>query len=145
MENDNTNIASGSLLTMGLDRCVRSSAAQHACLPSLRRSSGLIEIAKSRRHEVLVGDAIDMPWREGLFVGLDLHAGTLRGLTAMIAGLCHINSHHTPLQYASEAERSYQGRQKPSCMAPSAEQASTEHAQGPQQAAWQAVYSGLGN
>lgn len=33
----------------------------------LDRSSNLVKIAKERSHEVLVGDAIDMPWREGTF------------------------------------------------------------------------------
>lgn len=40
----------GTVLTIGLDR-----------------SSNLVKIAKERSHEVLVGDAIDMPWREGTF------------------------------------------------------------------------------
>jgi tRNA (uracil-5-)-methyltransferase TRM9 len=40
----------GAVLTIGLDY-----------------STNLIKIAKGRSHEVLVGDAIDMPWREGTF------------------------------------------------------------------------------
>lgn len=40
----------GAVLTIGLDY-----------------STNLVKIAKDRSHEVLVGDAIDMPWRDGTF------------------------------------------------------------------------------
>lgn len=45
-----SNSLDASVITIGLDR-----------------SSNLVKIAKERSHEVLVGDAIDMPWREGTF------------------------------------------------------------------------------
>jgi tRNA (uracil-5-)-methyltransferase TRM9 len=50
LELTNSNSALGPIITIGLDY-----------------STNLIQIAKERSHEVLVGDAIDMPWREGTF------------------------------------------------------------------------------